>query len=103
VLPSATCLARSPSRNASARPLLCTAGTVVIAIQPSANAGDCGKPDFSVKVTPKSNTVTIVVAKKSQLLVGSEMASSFAKKIALTLSTNSAMTSSGLSIALKAP
>jgi len=33
-------------------------------------------------VTPKSNTVNIVVAKKAQLLVGSEMASFFAKKIA---------------------
>jgi L-ascorbate metabolism protein UlaG (beta-lactamase superfamily) len=52
------------------------------AIQPSANAGDCGNPDFSVKVTPTSNTVNIVVAKKAQLLVGSEMASFFAKKIA---------------------
>jgi L-ascorbate metabolism protein UlaG (beta-lactamase superfamily) len=51
-------------------------------IQPSANAGECGKPDFSVKVTPKSNTVNIVVAKKAQLLVGSEMASFLAKKIA---------------------
>ena len=52
------------------------------AIQPSANAGECGKPDFSVKVTPRSNTVNIVVAKKAQLLVGSEMAAFFAKKIA---------------------
>jgi L-ascorbate metabolism protein UlaG (beta-lactamase superfamily) len=52
------------------------------AIQPSANAGECGKPDFSVKVTPQSNTVNIVVGKKAQLLVGSEMASFFAKKIA---------------------
>jgi len=51
-------------------------------IQPAPNAGECGKPDFSVKVTPKSNTVNIVVAKKAQLLVGSEMASFFAKKIA---------------------
>jgi L-ascorbate metabolism protein UlaG (beta-lactamase superfamily) len=51
-------------------------------IQPSANAGECGKPAFSVKVAPKSNTVNIVVAKKAQLLVGSEMASFFAKKIA---------------------
>src|SRR5689334_1581796 len=50
-------------------------------IQPSANAGECGKPDFSVKATPKSNTVDIVVAKKAQLLVGSEMASFLAKKI----------------------
>jgi L-ascorbate metabolism protein UlaG (beta-lactamase superfamily) len=51
-------------------------------IQPNANAGECGKPDFSVKVAPKSNTVNIVVAKKAQLLVGSEMASFLAKKIA---------------------
>jgi len=52
------------------------------AIQPAANAGECAKPDFSVKVTPTSNTVNIVVGKKAQLLVGSEMASFFAKKIA---------------------
>src|SRR5690606_4650409 len=52
------------------------------AIQPSANAGECGKPDFSVKVAPKSNTVAIVVGKKAKLLVGSEMGSFFAKKIA---------------------
>jgi len=50
-------------------------------IQSSPNAGECGKPDFSVKVTPKSNTVNIVVAKKAQLLVGSEMASFLGKKI----------------------
>lgn len=51
-------------------------------IQQEANAGECGKPDFSVKVTPNSNTVNIAVGKKAQLLVGSEMASFFAKKIA---------------------
>ncbi len=51
-------------------------------IQPAANAGQCGKPDFSVKVTPNSNTVNIVVGKKAKLLVGSEMGSFFAKKIA---------------------
>jgi hypothetical protein len=27
------------------------------AIQPAANARECGKPDFSVSVTPNSNTV----------------------------------------------
>ena len=48
-------------------------------IQPSANAGECGKPDFSVKVTPNSNTVNIVVGKKAKFLVGSEMGSFFAK------------------------
>jgi len=51
-------------------------------IQPEANAGECGGPDFSVKMTPQSNTVAIVVGKQAQLLVGSEMASFFAKKIA---------------------
>ncbi len=51
-------------------------------IQASPNAGECAKPDFSIKVTPMSNTVSIVVAKKAQLLTGSEMASFFAKKIA---------------------
>src|SRR5215471_17143242 len=50
-------------------------------IQSSPNAGECSKPNFSVKVTPKSNTVNIVVAKKAQLLVGSEMASFLGKKI----------------------
>lgn len=50
-------------------------------IQPSANAGECGKPDFSVKVTPNSNTANIVVAKKASLLVGSEMGSFFASRI----------------------
>ncbi len=52
------------------------------AIQPSANAGTCAKPDFSKKMTPESNTVAIVVGKKAKLLVGSEMASFFGKKIA---------------------
>src|SRR5690606_41420921 len=33
------------------------------AIQPAANAGQCAKPDFSVKVTPHSNTVNIAVGK----------------------------------------
>lgn len=51
------------------------------AIQPAANAGDCAKPDFSVKVTPNSNTVNIVVGKKASLIVGSEMPSFFARKV----------------------
>ena len=34
------------------------------AIQPAANARECGKPDLSVSVTPNSNTVNIAVAKK---------------------------------------
>jgi ribonuclease BN (tRNA processing enzyme) len=51
-------------------------------IQPFPNTGKRGKPNFSVKVAPKSNTVNMVVAKKVQLVVGSEMASFFAKNIA---------------------
>src|SRR5690606_29545235 len=51
------------------------------AIQPAANAGQCAKPDLSVKVTPNSNTVNIVVGKKASLIVGSEMPSFFARKV----------------------
>ena len=51
------------------------------AIQPAANAGECAKPDFSVKVTPNSNTVNIVVGKKASLVVGSEMPKFFALKV----------------------
>ncbi|MGH7268332.1 MAG: MBL fold metallo-hydrolase, partial [Candidatus Rokuibacteriota bacterium] len=36
--------------------------------QPSANAGTCARPDFSVKVTPTSNAVKIVVGKKARFL-----------------------------------
>src|SRR5688572_22195485 len=50
-------------------------------IQPSANAGSCAKPDFSVRVTPNSNTVNIAVGKGARLVVGSEMASFFAAKM----------------------
>jgi L-ascorbate metabolism protein UlaG (beta-lactamase superfamily) len=50
--------------------------------QPSANAGTCAKPDFSVSDTPNSNTVNIVVGKKATFIVGAEMASFFAKKVA---------------------
>lgn len=49
--------------------------------QPSANAGECGKPDFSVKATPNSNTVNIAVAKKARLIVGGEMPSFFQVKV----------------------
>jgi L-ascorbate metabolism protein UlaG (beta-lactamase superfamily) len=52
------------------------------AIQPAANAGSCAAPDISVNVTPRSNTVNIVVAKKAKFLVGGEMGSFFAKKVA---------------------
>ncbi len=52
------------------------------AIQPAANVGSCAAPDISAKVTPRSNTVNIVVAKKAKFLVGGEMGSFFAKKVA---------------------
>jgi L-ascorbate metabolism protein UlaG (beta-lactamase superfamily) len=50
-------------------------------VQPSANAGTCGKPDFSVRVTPASNTVNIVARKGARLIVGSDMAAFFALKV----------------------
>lgn len=49
--------------------------------QPAANAGDCGKPDFSVRDVPASNTVHIVVGKKAKLLVGSDMPAFFQPKV----------------------
>ncbi|WP_418318121.1 MBL fold metallo-hydrolase [Piscinibacter sakaiensis] len=50
-------------------------------IQPSENAGNCGRPDFSVKVAPRSNTVDITVGKKAKLIVGGEMAKYFSTKV----------------------
>ncbi len=49
--------------------------------QATANAGDCGKPDFSVRDVPASNTVNIVAAKKAKLLVGSDMPAFFQPKV----------------------
>lgn len=49
--------------------------------QSEANAGVCGKPDFSVRVVPTSNTVNIVVGKKARFLVGSDMNTFFAAKV----------------------
>ena len=49
--------------------------------QPAANAGDCGKPDFSVRDAPASNTVNIVVGKQARFLVGSDMPAFFAAKV----------------------
>ena len=46
-----------------------------------ANAGTCAKPDFTVRDTPSSNTVAIVVAKKARLLVGGEMNAFFMQKV----------------------
>jgi L-ascorbate metabolism protein UlaG (beta-lactamase superfamily) len=50
-------------------------------IQPAANAGECGKPGFSVKVSPNSNTANIAAAKKARVLVGSDMHSFLAAKV----------------------
>ncbi len=50
-------------------------------IQPSANAGQCAKPDFSVNAAPNSNTVNIAVGKKARLIVGGEMNSFFTQKM----------------------
>jgi L-ascorbate metabolism protein UlaG (beta-lactamase superfamily) len=48
---------------------------------PTANAGTCAAPDFSVKAVPNSNTVDIVIAKKARFLVGGEMNSFFSHKV----------------------
>jgi L-ascorbate metabolism protein UlaG (beta-lactamase superfamily) len=48
---------------------------------PAVNAGSCGSPDTSVKATPNSNSVDIVMAKNAKFLVGAEMASFFSSKI----------------------
>ena len=50
-------------------------------IQPAANAGACPKPDFSVNVTPNSNSVNIVLGKQAPLIVGGEMHSFFQSKV----------------------
>lgn len=50
-------------------------------IQPSANAGACQKPDFSVRVTPNSNVVNIAMGKQAPLIVGGEMVYFFQAKI----------------------
>src|SRR4029453_9998832 len=49
--------------------------------QAAANAGTCAQPDFSVKATPNSNSVNIVVAKKAKFLLGGEMPEFFARKV----------------------
>ena len=49
--------------------------------QPSANAGSCAKPDFSVNDTPNSNTVNIVLAKQAPIIVGGEMHFFFSAKV----------------------
>ena len=50
-------------------------------IQPSANAGTCPRPDFSVNVTPNSNMVNISLAKQAPMIVGGEMGSFLSAKV----------------------
>ena len=52
-----------------------------LAHQPAANAGACGKPDFSVRAAPNSNTANITAGKKARLLVGSDMHAFLAAKV----------------------
>lgn len=46
-----------------------------------ANEGTCAAPKPSMKVTPNSNTLNIVVGKKAKLFVSSEMAKWLSKKV----------------------
>jgi len=52
-----------------------------LAHQPAANAGVCGKPDFSVRAAPNSNTANIAAGKKARVLVGSDMHTFLAAKV----------------------
>lgn len=45
------------------------------------NAGECGDPDVSVKVTPNTNSINIVLAKNAKIITGSEMPRFFANKL----------------------
>ncbi len=45
------------------------------------NGGECGKPDISVKATPNTNSLTIVLAKGAKIITGSEMPRFFAGKL----------------------
>jgi len=50
-------------------------------IQPSANAGTCARPDFSVNVAPNSNMVNISLGKQAPMIVGGEMGSFLTAKV----------------------
>jgi L-ascorbate metabolism protein UlaG (beta-lactamase superfamily) len=50
-------------------------------IQPSANAGACPKPDFSVNVAPNSNMVNISLGKQAPMIVGGETSSFLQTKV----------------------
>ena len=49
--------------------------------QASANAGECGKPAFTVRDTPNSNLANIAAAKKAKVLAGSDMHVFLAAKV----------------------
>src|SRR3954464_11513397 len=49
--------------------------------QASANAGTCAAPDISVRDTPNSNTVNVVLGKQAPLVVGGEMHFFFQAKV----------------------
>jgi L-ascorbate metabolism protein UlaG (beta-lactamase superfamily) len=51
------------------------------AIPSDPDAGTCAQPDASVAVTPRSNSVDIVVGKGARFLVGGQMASFFQSKV----------------------
>ena len=45
------------------------------------NGGECGKPDISVKATPNTNSINIVLSKNAKIITGSEMPRFFAGKL----------------------
>ncbi len=45
------------------------------------NAGECGKPAFTVKAAPNTNAVNIVLASKAKIVTGSNMPRFFAAKL----------------------
>jgi L-ascorbate metabolism protein UlaG (beta-lactamase superfamily) len=49
--------------------------------QAAANAGACGKPDFSVRVAPNSVTTVVAAGKNARILAGSDMHTFLAAKV----------------------
>lgn len=49
---------------------------------PTVNAGTCAQPQTDISTTPNSNSVDIAIAKDANIIVGSEMASFLANKVA---------------------
>ncbi|MGB5708350.1 MAG: MBL fold metallo-hydrolase [Arenicellales bacterium] len=45
------------------------------------NAGECGKPDFTMKAAPNTNTVNIALGKNAAIITGSDMPRFFAAKL----------------------